>query len=502
MGAKDQRVVLRAVPAVAPRALGYVRVSKERDDMTSPEIQATAIRDHCARNGYELIDIIEDLDLSGRFWKRRQVENAIARVESGEAEVIVVWKISRVARDPRRLDWNIAVDRVESAGGRMESATEQFDTSTSSGRFARGILAELAAFESERIGETWRETHERRIRAGLPHSGRKRFGYDNDKNRFWPNSTEAPIVKEMFSRFLSGSTYRELMLWLEPMQLGTMTTHKSISDYMDSGFAAGWITHHNLDCPLSHRDGAKNCKNKVRSEGAQERIVDRETYDAYLTERNARRTVPPRLKPPGTTFSGVVYCTACGWRYTHHSRANGGKQYRCGNTKHCPAGRTVAKSRLESAVLEWLPVIAGRVEAAAGNQIPSNAIQIVERERLERVVIEADKALTQLAIDLARKLIPESAFVAARDQLISERDKAAVRSAQLEPRGTLGSAHRKVAANLLDAWPDMTDEEKNKILRDLAVIHIIPERGAPGIVIYEKWKAPELERLPARKQTR
>src|SRR6266702_7772467 len=155
--------------------VAYIRVSQEREEMISTELQMIAITNYCARAGYVIVATLTDLDLTGRFWQRRQVEQAVAMIESDAADVLVVWEWSRLARN--RLDWAIAVDRIETAGGRLESATEPADTATSTGRFARGMLAEFAAFEAERIGDGWREAHDRRTRHGLPHNGKPRWGY-------------------------------------------------------------------------------------------------------------------------------------------------------------------------------------------------------------------------------------------------------------------------------------------------------------------------------------
>jgi site-specific DNA recombinase len=67
-------------------------------------------------------------------------------LEHDEADVIVVWRWSRVSRN--RLDWAVAVDRVEAVGGRLDSATEPFDVRTPTGRFARGTLAKFATYAS------------------------------------------------------------------------------------------------------------------------------------------------------------------------------------------------------------------------------------------------------------------------------------------------------------------------------------------------------------------
>jgi DNA invertase Pin-like site-specific DNA recombinase len=132
------------VPPNPIRAVAYIRVSQARDGMISPELQLRAIEQYCERRGYQITETLQDLDLSGRIWRHRQMEKAITRIEQDEADTIVVWRWSRISRN--RLDWAVAVDRVEAAGGELESATEGFDTSTSTGRLARGVLAELAAF--------------------------------------------------------------------------------------------------------------------------------------------------------------------------------------------------------------------------------------------------------------------------------------------------------------------------------------------------------------------
>lgn len=67
------------------------------------------------------------------------------------------------------------------------------DTTTSSGRFARGMLAELAAFESERIGEQSKESHERRVRNGMPANGKPQYGYQYSKAEgFSPDPVTGP----------------------------------------------------------------------------------------------------------------------------------------------------------------------------------------------------------------------------------------------------------------------------------------------------------------------
>lgn len=494
------RPVLRAVEAARPRIVAYIRVSRERDEMISPELQERAIRDYCDRMGYDLVLILTDLDLTGRFWKRRQVERAIAMIESGEADGLVVWKISRVARN--RLDWNIALDRVESIGGRLESATEPIDATTSSGRFSRGVLAELAAFESERIGEGWHEAHAQRWRSGLPHSGRPRFGYTYERAAGYTiDPVTGPLVRGMYERYLAGETPTAIARWLAPMNLGNMRTHRSVQDFMDSGFAAGWISHHDPDCTLPHpRDRRTRCKNIVRSEAAHEPIITRETFDAYLTARAKRGEVPVRSRAPKHTASGIIICTACGWKYSHtlgrrskDGRGSDSPAYRCNRTD-CPNRGNVAESRIDAAILAWLPRVADLVNTAAAQTKLGAATDAVEKARLERVAIDAAKALTQLTVDKARGLITdEASFIAARDMLTREHQEADAAAKRIETAVDDARERGRVAADLLAAWPDMLPLERNRVLRELCVIHATRrDLREVDILVYDVREAPDI----------
>jgi hypothetical protein len=102
-----------------PRALGLVRVSKERDGMISPEVQRVAISDYAAARGYEITGWLEGIDESGSrarsaWWPR--LDQAVAAVEAGEYDVILVWKYSRVARHRLRWASRSTASRTPAAG--------------------------------------------------------------------------------------------------------------------------------------------------------------------------------------------------------------------------------------------------------------------------------------------------------------------------------------------------------------------------------------------------
>lgn len=476
---------LRAVTDTPLRAVAYIRVSTEREDMISPELQETAIRDHCLRSGYELTEIITDLDLSGRFWKRRQMERAIQLLESGNVVVVVVWKISRVARN--MLDWYIALDRVQTAGGRLESATEPNDTRTATGRFSRGMMAEIAAFESERAGEQWQETHRRRWKRGLPHNGKARLGYTYDREQgFTINPATAPLVNEIFERYISGQGVAKIAAWLQSLGITTLTTGRGIAYYMRSGFAAGYIDHHDPGCTLDHRSGQR-CPNIIRELGTHEPIVSNATFVAFEEEQARRTALAPRLISPVSTLSGILICTGCQKRMARNNRRGVTPYFRCA-TDGCQHPTSFSERKAERLLLEWLPTVADLVTTAAREAKLGESTAGVQRERLQRVAIQAEQALTKLTLDLARGIIPESAYTAARRALEAERDAAARTAADMHRTTTTLRKQGTLAVDLLASWDHLEPSTRNTVIRELCIIKVTKAGPRPTAEIRGLWE--------------
>lgn len=482
-------VRLAAVPDRPRRAVAYIRVSDEGgrgDDLMSPQIQLTAIRDHCAKRGYELALVLEDIDRTGRLWKRRQMETAVAMVEAGTADVVVVWKVSRVSRN--RLDWAVAVDRVESAGGQLESATEPVDTSTSTGKFTRGMLAELAAFESDRMGESWREVHRQRTEAGLPHYAPARLGYTYTRGQGYAVNEMAEYVRELYRRYTLGEGVGQLTRWLSisgvtvPKSGAARWTRYGVQYFLDGGFAAGLLYSHDRAC----RCGKRSCSNRVHTPGAHPPILTEQEWVDYIRARDARRGSFTKVRAVRSKLAGVVICAGCG-RPMQLQGAGGksGAAYVCRTNRLgaviCPAPGWARRDRCEQAVQDWLPEVAGEIEAL---QLPTAAVSASRRDRLARKILGDDEALANLAVDFARRVIPESAYAAARDQLQSERDEAVKELASL-PSVEGFARFEEAAASLLEQWDIGEPGEFNRVVRLLLRVRM--SRGV-GLEVVPVWE--------------
>ncbi|MEV4899460.1 recombinase family protein [Nonomuraea sp. NPDC055795] len=156
------------------RAIGYIRVSMMLGEKISPDTQKDAIIACAAREGYYIPEgtwpqggWIVELDVSGRNFER-DIRIAVQAIEDRRAFAIIVWEFARFGRD--REGNPIHLGRIERAGGELLSATEDVDARTPSGRLARGIHFEFAAYYSDLVGARWSEAFRtpamaRRIRA-------------------------------------------------------------------------------------------------------------------------------------------------------------------------------------------------------------------------------------------------------------------------------------------------------------------------------------------------
>lgn len=489
---------VRAVSAETQRAVGYIRVSTAREEMISPELQLSAIEDYCARRGYQLVRVIEDLDATGRNFIRKGVHQAIEMIEGREAGIVVVWKFSRFGRN--RKGWAINLDRVESVGGQLESATEEIDTSTSTGKMTRGVLAEFAAFESDRIGEAWTEAHDNRKSNGLPHSGRPRFGYiyhrttvttrmglkvcpqgcdmGECQTSYLPDPDLSAFAAAMYTRYNAGDGNLLIADWLNRNGLtnsaGLHWSAKTVRIYMQSGFAAGLIRQHDRTCQCKI---PPICRNVTFVKGAHEPILEAGEWEAYLLNRARRAGNAPRAESSVYPYTGLMFHVDCSGTMTVEPRGKRpGYSYRCSTrarTRKC-AGVSIAQSILEPRVLAWLREVAARDVAVRSEQVVVKAAAKTAgkaaRKDLLRQAQQLVEALTRMTVQLARGVVSEAAYADARAEL--ERDQQEVNAAlealgveEEEPKGP----PVQLARDLLELWGFLPGHRKRELLAQLLV---------------------------------
>ncbi|WP_327037327.1 MULTISPECIES: recombinase family protein [Microbacterium] len=462
------------------RAIALVRVSREREGMTSPEIQRHAIEAFATQSGYTIVDWVEGIDESGSrarsaWWPR--LEQSIDRLASGEFQTIIVWKFSRTARN--RLRWAVALDRVDTLGGSIVSATEPIESRTASGKFARGLLGEVNAYQADLIGETWRDTHARRVRDGLPANGKPRFGYVYDRSAgFTHDPTTAPVLHEAYLRYTAGESIYALVAWLNAGSTRPVDGYgrkgdglwsdRTLRRVLDSGFAAGLII-----------------ANGQRHPGAHRPLITQAEWDAYLEARERRRTYR-RGERSEYLLSGLVWC-ACG------SKMNAGQfgrahtpKFRCkaAHEKRTHAGGYVSESVLIDAVRSWLHEreVKVREAAAAGIAALPPHISSDPRAELSRRVTRATEKLIQLADQRIELDLPLDVYASLRDRYEASRRAA---EAELRTIRVRSGAPLRILPVLLERWEDIEVAEKRELLRAIiARVEVTPKRPISDVEVF------------------
>ncbi|MEU0675419.1 recombinase family protein [Streptomyces sp. NPDC006172] len=503
--------------------IGYVRVSTWREEKVSDKIQMDAIKDAAARRGRYVAEWVTDLDMTGRNFKRRIME-AIALVEADDNPLreIWVWKFSRFGRNRYGVAINLA--RIEQVGGQLLSATEDIDASTAVGEFTRDMLFAVAAFESNRAGEQWRETHALRRSLGLPASGGKRFGYQWHPRRLpdgeggWKMQDEwyevldkqAEVVNEAYSLYTKGTTgfSRIAQRWQDlgfVNSWGNPWQDQGVRDFLDGGFAAGLLYVHKEDVPCADKS---HCHKRKRDHwtyipAEHESIIGGDVWDNYRDRREVRKNTPRRSLVPKYPLSGLVECGICRdmGRKSHAGIAPSGGvagvAYRCGLRVRKAVQHEhvwVHRADAERAVFEWLQEVRDEIDAIAAGRVVTPLPRLEPDVKQKRKSIEDQIAKLTGALDRATKGhvlgdIPRDSYLRTKDELTRDRDELQTQLDALpapeEPsQGPV--PFRETVRGLLAEWDTISVDKKRLMLSEL-IRRVEVRRGEPTIVIVPTW---------------
>ncbi|MEU3096893.1 recombinase family protein [Streptomyces sp. NPDC006967] len=513
--------------------VAYIRVSTYYEEKISPDIQRASIKAWADRNSAEVVEWIEDLDVSGRKTKRR-IADALKWVEDRRARGIAVWRYSRFGRSRHGNAVNLA--RLETLGGRLASATEAADTRTAFGKLQMGMAFKFAEYESDRIGEQWAETREHRRNAGLPATGGKRWGYvwhrrhhDEDADvirREWyePDDT-GRIVTSLYERVADGESMGSVTQWLGRKGYqgtkGKPWLQSGLTRYMDSGWAAGWMRYHPDDCtcppkdPDSTASRGEKCPNRIWIPGAHEPIVPEDVWEAYKEKREKARNTPSGNRQPAYVLSGIMRCGRCGGTCSAAGGATHGAggiridkpgyMFRCSKMKDnrtCD-GVYILRTVAESALLDRLADLADAIETAAAT-IPQQRTEDTAgpRDRLTAAREQHRATLAGLQTEMdrqtslvARGIIPEDSYTRERDRIQREQKKVTAELAALdtctEEEEARPADFLPVIRGLLDRWELTPVETRRTVLRSvLRGVYAYPKSTAPDGTVRPAYAVP------------
>ena len=187
------------------KAIGYIRVSTQgqAEEGVSMAAQRAKIEAWCIANDMELVAVFEDAGISGVSMAGRDGLHAAMKATT-KGMALVAYSISRLARSTKdMLDISETLDRK---GADLVSLTEKLDTTTAAGRMVFKMLAVLADFERDQIGERTKMAlaHKKangEVYAPVP------FGYEAIEGRLVTVKREAKIVGEILAMREAGASF-------------------------------------------------------------------------------------------------------------------------------------------------------------------------------------------------------------------------------------------------------------------------------------------------------
>lgn len=147
------------------RAAVYCRVSTT-EQTCAPQLDA--LRGYATARGLEVVEEYVDEGVSGAKDRRPALDRLMADARRRRFDVLVVVKLDRLARSVRHL--TAVGAELEALGVGLVVLDQAIDTTTPSGRLLFHVLASIAEFERDLIGERTRQGMAAARRRG------KRFG--------------------------------------------------------------------------------------------------------------------------------------------------------------------------------------------------------------------------------------------------------------------------------------------------------------------------------------
>jgi site-specific DNA recombinase len=444
------------------RAVGIARVSRVGDrggeTFVSPDEQRGRIRDACERNGLRLVDIYSEMDVSGGLPLERRpgLSRAVALVEAGKADVIVVAYFDRLVRNLRvQLD---VIERIEAAGGEILTLDHGSLTNGNAvQQLSSTLLGAVAEYVRVATSERTAEAKVRAVARGVPPFPNLPF-YLRRRGKEGDGPLEhvpemVPVATEAVRMRAAGATIKSVQEYLR--ENGVELSYHGVQTVLASRMLLGELRYGesvNLD--------------------AFPPVVNAETWRRAQAQRlpRGRRSVSDRL----LARLGVLRCGTCNARMTVGTTRARGKTYwlyKCPPPADCSRRVSISAAAVEEIVatktVSLLAGMKGKASAASGAEEAA-------REYEQRQA-EFDAAMR---VTLGAGIKDESA---AQDQLVTLREARDEAAERLEELCTIDAS---LVVDPEADWDLLTLEERRALVRAVvARVVVAPGRGPERVTV-------------------
>jgi site-specific DNA recombinase len=182
------------------RAILYARVSTDEQARSGYSLaqQLEALREYAAREGYEVIEEIQDPGQSGASLERPGMDRVRDLVVTGRVSVVLAQDRDRFSREPA---YTYLLRReFEEHSTKMRALNDRGDESPE-GELTDGTLDQLAKYERAKIAERSRRGKLRKAREGKVIAGPSPdygFLYNEGRDNYVVDEVTMPVVRRIF----------------------------------------------------------------------------------------------------------------------------------------------------------------------------------------------------------------------------------------------------------------------------------------------------------------
>jgi site-specific DNA recombinase len=291
------------------QALIYVRVSsrEQAEGGYSIDAQLDACRRLAVDRGWTVVDEFTELGESGRTINRPAFGAMVAMLrEHGGVSHLIVHKVDRLARNLS--DYVGVKAKLKKFGIRLVSVSEGVEESPS-GRLVEGIMASIAEFYSDNLGQEVRKGMQQKLRnGGWPHLapvGYVNIRIDGERKSeavLSIDPEQGPLIVQAFELYGTGEyTVRSLQMEMAARGLhnryGSPVSRARIAELLHNKLYIGIVAH----------DG-------VEYQGSHEPLVSRVLFDRVQQVFGAHDRGKVRQTRHPHFLRGFLYCASCGSR--------------------------------------------------------------------------------------------------------------------------------------------------------------------------------------------
>lgn len=304
--------------------------------------QKEALENWVNENGHRIVGRYVDEGVSARkkIKNRPALQRLLADVQKGGIDLIIFIKLDRYFRSVA--EYYETQKILEMHGVHWKAILEDYDTTTTDGRFKINIMLSIAEQEADRTSDRIKFAFEHKLKKKQPLTGAQPTGYkiglrSDGTKCIEKDLVAAPYVEMIFEHFLQFNSVSATTAYMNREQ-GYKINYHTIKKILTNSYYCGEYRGIVDYCPA---------------------YITRETFDRIQHIRKTKNVKTPQTRRV-YIFTGLLQCPECGGRLTSVINIKNGKEYqnyRCDKAhkhKSCDFKRVFSELKLEKYMLSCI----------------------------------------------------------------------------------------------------------------------------------------------------